>query len=312
MSPPGKLRADAHMPSRPCGVTSSAARRSQLLLTHDGVRRRSLIVDSQDPVPRRIVIALHGSGFDAESHACLIDADAIVRSGVVVVLPQAAIPFRLFDSGPDGFAWNVPGAPLPGEASARHEPDDAAFVLAVVDVVTQRYPGLPVHLMGYSGGARLACHVAAATSAVASAALVAGVRFPSNPVSAPSVLAIHGRLDTVNPYDGSGDERWGVGVATATRAWARQAGCRIHPLTADLSPGVHEDRFLHPEGARLVRLVSLEHVGHAWPGTTDRSNVELFGDSGYWQASASIARFFAEVDAASAAGNDIANRTNVR
>ena len=177
--------------------------------------------------------------------------------------------------------------------------------------MTQRYPGLPAHLVGYSGGARLACHVAGATSAVASAALVAGGRFPPDPINAPSVLAIHGRLDAVNPYDGSADERWGIGVATATTAWARQAGCRKDPLTAELSPGVNEKRFLHPEGVRLVRLVSLEHVGHAWPGTTDRSNVELFGNAGSWRASANIIEFFAEVDAASVAGGDPANRTKV-
>lgn len=278
-------------------MTGGSSRRTvESVVDQDGNERTCLTIGSPSLQPQRVIISLHGSGFDARSHDLLTDSDQNVRSGAVVLIPQAAIPFRLFPADPEGFAWNVPGTPLPGESCARAKPDDVAFILDVVEFASRRHPGLPIHLMGYSGGARLGSHIAGASTAVKSAALVAGVRFPSPPAHQPSVLAIHGKLDAINPYDGSQNERWGMSVRAAVAAWAHNADCQGSPQTKNLSVGVLEERFLHPGGDLLLRLVSLDAVGHAWPGTTDRSNVANFGNPGYWLASPYIAQFFSEVD----------------
>jgi polyhydroxybutyrate depolymerase len=240
---------------------------------------------------------LHGSGFTADTYATTSDALHLAARGAIVVMPEAVIPFRLNPAWPWGFAWNVPNSPLPGESSPRQQPDDVAFIRAVLAACPHRYPGLPVHLMGYSGGARLASYVAATESNLASVGLVAGVRFPNEATATPPMLAIHGQRDTINPYAGSNNARWGAGVQTVARCWARAAGCLERPQLHVIMSGVQEERFAMVNGLSPVRLVSLTHVGHAWPGSTDAEHIAQFGDAGPWSASHWLGHFFEEVEA---------------
>jgi hypothetical protein len=47
-----------------------------------------------------------------------------------------------------------------------------------------------------------------------------------------------------------------------------------------------------------VRLISLAHVGHAWPGSTEAEHIAQFGDVRTWSASHARGRFISDVEAA--------------
>lgn len=269
---------------------------SEFFLTDHGLRRRYVVLAGAPLECRRVVISLHGSGFTADGYAITSDAQHLVTRGAAVILPQAMIPFRLSPEWPCGFAWNIPNSPLPGESSPRHQPDDVAFIRSVLAACAHSYPGLPIHLMGYSGGARLASYLAAIEPILASAGLVAGIRFPKDVLTTPPILAIHGRLDTINPYAGSDDARWSAGVETVIRSWARAADCLERPQLHAIQPEVHEQRFEMIDGRSRVRLISLARVGHAWPGSLDAQHISQFGDAGSWRASHRLGDFFTEAE----------------
>jgi polyhydroxybutyrate depolymerase len=196
------------------------------------LRRRYLILTTDPLACARVVISLHGSGFTADTYAVTSDAWHLAAPGAVVVLPQAAIPFRLGPVWPLGFAWNILGNLLPGQSLPHDHPDDVAFFHAVLAICAQLHPGLPMHVMGYSGGARLASHVSATAPGLASVGLVVGVRSPKDMSTAPPMLAIHGQLDAINPCAGGNEARWSAGVQTVAKGWARAVGC----LTASRGP----------------------------------------------------------------------------
>ena len=228
----------------------------------------------------------------------MVQADELCRSGAMVLTPQALLPFRYGAILPEGFAWNVPGSPLPGEDTPRDEPDDVGFITTLLRATRARHPNLPVHLLGYSGGARLASHVLAVDRTSTSAGLVAGVLFPPAAESAvAAVLAIHGRHDDVNPYDGADGLRWPTGVRRTMQSWAERSGGGATHQELELEPGVVEQRF-DSSDARFgpVRLISLDQVGHSWPGTRDPLCLQQFGPSGAWSATSHLSRFFAEFD----------------
>ena len=266
-------------------------------VAHDGVHRTVATLDPGAAARRRVVVSLHGSGFTAASHSAMVDAEALARRGAVVLTPQALIPFRFGTVLPAGFAWNVPGAPLPGETVARAGPDDVGFIGMVLMAARARHPDLPVHLLGYSGGARLASHVLGRDATVTSAGLVAGAVFPPTGRAAAAVLVIHGRRDDVNPYASGAGARWPTGIGPTVRAWAGQSDAGVTGRRAELERGVTEQTFdVAGSVGRTVRLVTLDEVGHGWPGNRDALCRKQFGSSGAWSATAHLSRFFAGFD----------------
>ncbi|BBY28963.1 PHB depolymerase family esterase [Mycolicibacterium sediminis] len=256
-----------------------------------------------------VIIDLHGSGSSAEEHAGVTAASSWAMAGAVVVLPQASIPFQLIDGRPEGFAWNVPGSPLPGESSARRGPDDVAFIDAIVSDLIDHHGADPtrLHLRGYSGGARLAAHViAAATGRFASACFVAGVRFVephAGPL--PRILAIHGLADTVNSFGGGTDTRWSESVPSAVRRWALAAGCPDASTTSN-TDHVVDSTYVDALDNPAVRLLAVKGAEHSWPGTSDQDHIAAFGVATDFDASGAHFAFVRDVeaDAASAVPND--------
>lgn len=283
-------------------VIAKTIETSQFSIDHEGIHRLCLVMAAPSPRCRRVVISLHGSGFTAQSHAITTDMRHLADRGAVVVMPQAAISFRLGSQWPWGFAWNIPGTPLPGETSLREGPDDPAFIHGLVATCARRYPALPIHLAGYSGGARLASQVIGTDPRPLSAALVAGARAPMPITTRPAILAVHGKRDPINPYEGSDDPRWRDAVPAVVRCWANAAGCLDEPVSRRLAPGIDEDRFHLVDGFSPVRLVSLAHVGHAWPGSADAPHITQFGDPGEWSATRHLASFFADAERMSVTG----------
>ena len=273
-------------------VTAGGLSRSYLLMLPEA---------ADGPVP--LIVNLHGSGLDPHDQLRVSGSHRFAARGAVVLAPGGTIPYRLMDGWPEGRAWNVPGAPLPYEQEVRDDtPDDVGFIAGLIGMLTSggAGPGVridpqAVHLVGYSAGARLACHVAAAVPWLASVACVAGIRPPSD-ISASSiaVLAIHGRDDPLNPYEGGAGPRWNESVEDAVAAWARVSGCLPHPRSRTSKAGVVELRYDRDgQPGPPVRLITVPGVGHAWPGSRDALHLARFGPSGTFDATARLWRFFA-------------------
>jgi polyhydroxybutyrate depolymerase len=231
---------------------------------------------------RALVVELHGSGLDPErqlraSKLC----DILWREKCALLLPQAKSAFQLANVYPPGFAWNIPGVPLPGETRAFKEcPDDIAAINAMVSAAQEAFGlvGLPLFVVGYSGGARLASYLICQKGMPWSAAgLVAGIRSPT-PVhrKPPPIIAIHGTADPINPYNGGPEIRWDVGVEEAAQRVASAQGCIGLPtkISGDVSS---QTIYRRQTGKIGVLLMTLSGAGHAWPGSVDPEHCRAFG-----------------------------------
>jgi polyhydroxybutyrate depolymerase len=235
------------------------------------------------------IIDLHGSGSWPEEQVAVSAARSHAADGAVVVVPQAGIAFRLLAGWPAGWAWNVPGSPLPGESVARAEPDDLAFLDALITRLVEHHGVDPrrIHLRGFSGGARLASHLMAATpNRLTSVCCIGGVRYvePSSR-ELPPLLAIHGGLDAFNPYEGGSGPRWSESVEQVVYRWAVASGCQATPQCRVLSGDVREVRYIDTRGFARVRLITVDDAAHSWPGTLHSDHIAQFGVSGTFSAS---------------------------
>lgn len=266
-----------------------------------GFRRRYLVIqpDGVDAAGVPTIIDLHGSGSSPAEHAAITDARTFAAMGALIVIPQAGIPFRLLADWPEGWAWNVPGSPLPGEPVARDEPDDMAFVDALIARLINGHGADPrrIHLRGYSGGARLSSHLMAAMGRrFASVCCVGGVRFVPPRVEVPSLLAIHGALDEVNPYAGGAGPRWDESVESVVGRWASASRCELPPQQRVLSGAANETRYADDDGFATVRLITVADAAHSWPGTTERDHIAQFGAPGTFDTSQASWDFLHEVE----------------
>jgi polyhydroxybutyrate depolymerase len=138
-----------------------------------------------------------------------------------------------------------------------------------VDELRATYPlAGRICLAGMSGGARMACHVAAARSdAVGALGVVAGLRAPDRPPGRPvGVIAFHGTADRVNPYAGGVRPEWRESVPDAAREWASANGVAGRPHDAVASSTL-ASRAYGTEGAPgEVVLWTVRRAGHTWPG----------------------------------------------
>ena len=266
-----------------------------------GVNRRYLVIqpDGIEPATVPTIIDLHGSGLSPEEHVAVTDAQSFAALGAVIVVPQAGIPFRLLADWPEGWAWNVPGSPLPGESAARHEPDDMAFIDALTTRLIEQHGVDPrrIHLRGFSGGARLGCHLMAAmASRLASVCCVSGVRFAPSSGQLPPLLAMHGRLDALNPYEGGSGPRWSESVESAVRQWAIASRCVPTPQYRAISDDARGTRYADSTGFVPVRLITISDAAHSWPGTLERDHIAQFGPPGRFSASEAHWEFVHEIE----------------
>jgi polyhydroxybutyrate depolymerase len=267
-----------------------------------GTLRRYLVIrpGGTDPATLPTVVDLHGSGSGPDEHAAITAAREFAALGAFIAVPQAGIDFRMLADWPAGWAWNVPGSPLPGEDTPRDKPDDVAFMTALTNRLVERHGVDPdrIHVRGFSGGARLASHLMAVmTDRLTSVCCVAGVRFVKpSPGRVPPLLAIHGLLDTVNPFLGNVGPRWLESVESAVSQWAVASRCG--PVRQDrvVSDRVREARYVDADGFAAVRLVAVADAEHAWPGTRHSAHIEQFGAPGSWAASQAHWDFVREVE----------------
>jgi polyhydroxybutyrate depolymerase len=263
----------------PTGLTAEgglAPGRHRIVLVAGDLRRRVVLhlpAAAEPGRPLPLVLALHASGSSAVEQLALTGLEgAAERHGVLVAAPQGALA-----SG-RGAAWNVPHV---GTAGA---PDDEAFVLRLLDALADAGLADPdrVLVAGLSGGARLACQLAADhADRVTLLAPVAGLRAgapqpgqrhlidrrtcaPGRPVP---LVAFHGTADPVNPYEGGGRPYWGYPVPAALARWAELNGCEAGPTEQRVAPHVVRLTYTASGHDGEAVLYVVEQGGHTWPGS---------------------------------------------
>src|SRR5690242_13895227 len=141
-------------------------------------------------------------------------------------------------------------------------------------------------MSGHSGGARMSSAYACAhPDRVAAIAAVVGLRAgrpapvdystpelqsctPAEPVP---VIAFHGTNDTVNPYQGNNDARWGYPTTVAVHSWARLNDCKEGPAATTVSPNVTSFSYTRCKSGADVTFYRVTNGTHSWPGSTDPS-----------------------------------------
>lgn len=179
----------------------------------------------------------------------------------------------------------MPGVPtVAGEYPPPDARDDIDYLTAVIQEATGLVCGdrRRVYLTGHSGGTRMTSAFACVRpDLVAAIAPVAGLRAgrpAPDDVSVPElqsctprlpvpVVAFHGTADTVNPYPGNSDLRWGYGVALAAQTWARFNRCTTGPTARPISEHVTLLGYSGCAGRAEVNLYRVTGGTHSWPGS---------------------------------------------
>lgn len=234
-----------------------------------------------------MVVNLHPSSGNAEIHSTYSAMDPVAdRENFIVVAPNGDIPAA--DPNPDGiWFWNVPGVPTTaGELPPEDARDDVAFLTRVIDRVDRLgcVDDDRVFMTGFSGGARMSsAYACARADKVAAIAPVAGIRYgrpsPEDPMVPElqsceprlpvPVVTFHGDGDTVNPYEGNDDPRWGYTVPFAAQLWARSNGCRVGPELATVTEHVTTSRYSRCPDRADVLVYRIAGGTHSWPGADD-------------------------------------------
>jgi polyhydroxybutyrate depolymerase len=210
---------------------------------------RLLVVRPAGP-PTGIVLSLHGSRSRPDQQARLSGMDRLAASeGALVVFPRGGVVMGR------GWAWD-------------HDAD-LPFLSDVIDHLRAMHPFAGrVCVAGISGGARMACHLAAARSdAVGTVGAVAGLRAPDRAPGRPvAIVAFHGTGDRINPYAGGARPEWTESVQDAARAWAVANGVSGRPHEEVATATLASLSYGTADAPGEVTLWTMRGAGHSWPG----------------------------------------------
>jgi polyhydroxybutyrate depolymerase len=232
-----------------------------------------------------LVMFLHGAGATAEWADDETGWSRLAaREGFAVAFPAGLRPDL---NSPPKFLTNPPrwNDHSPSALEARTTVDDVSFLAAVIDDARSRAGIDPrrVFVSGFSNGAGLAFRFAAERAElVAAVAAVAGYCWvdtkPARPVP---TLYLIGSLDPLVPIRG-GEVRspWlhryvrRPPVAATLERWARAIGCEPTPRAESDAGGVRVDTYPGPVD---FRVVTIDGLGHHWPGGKGRLNPRIAG-----------------------------------
>ncbi|MFO0798048.1 MAG: hypothetical protein U0804_11285 [Gemmataceae bacterium] len=263
------------------------------MLTRVAVGGRSylLFAPPPGPTPPPLVVVLHGAGGTAE----WADGEtgwsaAAAREGFALALPDALPPDP---AKPPKFLtnaarWDVGSSGDEGLLDPPDtRPDDLTFLSHVLTDATARAGADPrrVSVTGFSNGAAMAFRVAAELSdRVAAVAPVAGYCRvpegfrPARPV--PTVYLI-GAADPLVPVRGGAVRSpWKHRlvtrrpVAESLARWASVLGCSPAPAEESDAGGLRVDVY---PGPVPFRAVTVEGLGHHWPGGKGQLNPRVAG-----------------------------------
>ena len=218
-----------------------------------GGANRSYLVT--EPPPDRavsaVIMSLHGTRSTAARQARLSGFEQLAQTAnAVAVFPEAIRPVGA------GYEW---------------DPDrDVDYLAGLAAELFDRHrtPHGRVLLTGMSGGARMSSLFAGVHPELVQAlGAVAGLRSPGASVQRPvPILAFHGTKDRINPYGGSGTQRWNESVPEAARAWALANGITAPPAETAVSPTLTRTTYGAEGQPGEVTLWTSRGAGHTWPG----------------------------------------------
>jgi polyhydroxybutyrate depolymerase len=274
----------------------------RITLEVTGQVRESLIRTSRE-TQSPLVIVLHGAGGTAEWADGETGWSALAaREGFALALPEA---IALDPGKPPRFLTNPQRCNdhSSGPTADPSNADDVAFLAALIDIAVSQY-GVDrrrVFLTGFSNGAGMAFRAAAELAdRLAAVAPVAGYCHdprPSRPSRPVPTLYIIGDADPLVPLRGGEvlnpwvlrlDRR--PPVVESLERWAKAIGCEPRPRTESDANGVRIEVF---PGPVEFRVVTIEGLGHHWPGGKGQLNHKIAGlPSDRFSATEEIWRFF--------------------
>jgi polyhydroxybutyrate depolymerase len=267
-----------------------------------GFRREYLLLPPANP-GAPLVVFLHGMGATAEWADDETGWSRLARrEGFALALPEALRPDL---NSPPKFLtnpqrWNSgkdegrgmrdeskpesPDSPIHPSSLIPHPSPDVAFLAALIDDVRNRAGIDPrrVFVSGFSNGAAMAFRFAAERAdRLAAVAPVSGYcTVDPKPVRPVPTLYAVGSVDPLAPLRG-GEVRspWQhryvrPPVADTLERWARAVGCETAPRTESDAGGVRVD--IYP-GPVLFKAITVDGLGHHWPGGKGRLNPRIAG-----------------------------------
>lgn len=239
-----------------------------------------------------LVIMLHGFGGTALNAAKETSWSAKAdEHAFIIAYPEATHPDT---SSPQNFrrnpqAWNDGSGRF---HAATGKIDDVAFIDAMIDQIGRNcaIDHDRIFVTGFSNGASMTFRLGAELShRVAAIAPVAGTCWieKPEPANALSLCYITGTADSLNPIEGGypklafgGKEQGGQpkpAVQTYIDGWAKALQCPQKPRLDETSNGVHKRVYGPGRHKAEVLLITVEGLGHHWPGGMSQAPQFLVG-----------------------------------
>ena len=221
------------------------------VITAGDANRSYLLAEPPPGAPvSAVIMSLHGTRSTAARQARLSGFEQLAQTArAVVVFPQAIDPVGT------GYEWD------PSQ--------DVDYIAGLATELLSRHrtPHGRVLLTGMSGGARMSSLFASVhPELVQAVGAVAGLRSPGVPVHrSVAILSFHGTKDRINPYGGSGTQRWNESVPDAARAWALANGIAAPPAEVAVSPTLTRTTYGAQGQPGEVTLWTSRGAGHTWP-----------------------------------------------
>ncbi len=271
-----------------CASAAVVTGASKHTLDSDGLAREYIVYVPQryDPAqPVSLIMSLHGFASSDAQQVLWTQWNTIAdEEGFIVVYPQGMGSPARWNTGqhpiPAGDAQQVEQEtsdnPLAGLLAGFFEEvpvDDVAFLGHLLDQLETDYCIDParIYVNGLSNGGgmsnRLACELADRIAAIGTVAgaytELPGGCHPSRPVP---VIAFHGVIDPIVPYEGNPDINFPA-IQTWAADWAARDQCDPTPQVVEGTVGaVTGVRYTGcAENAEVV-LYTIADGGHTWPG----------------------------------------------
>jgi polyhydroxybutyrate depolymerase len=284
---------------------------TELFINIGGLQRRTLLhlpKNAAPPIP--LVLMLHGMGGNGK--ATMLEtgwSEKADAHGFMVAYPEATRPHpserASLRSNPP--AWNDGSGRF---HAAEQQIDDVAFIRRLIDELSLQYKIDPnrVYAAGFSNGASMTFRIGAELSdRLAAIAPGAGACWSSDirPARGLSLCYITGTADTLNPIDGgipqlaSGKEesegKAKPPIMDHIQKWTKALGCPLEPTADTTSNGVRTRSYGPGREGAEVRFITIEGLGHMWPGGSNRVPEFLVGKpSDKLKATDVIWQFFSE------------------
>jgi polyhydroxybutyrate depolymerase len=246
--------------------------------------------------PMPLVMVFHGSRSSGRAIANVTRFDQLAdQKGFIVVYPD----------GING-RWNQ----VKHYSSSQVDVNNASFISALIEHLQQirNIDRQRIYATGFSSGAiltqTLACKLSDRIAAFASVAgtLPVNVAPSCKPQTPVSLLMINGTGDESVPYPGGkvDEVREVLSVPKTAEIWRQHNGCalnakKIEPLASTVSnhgTKVEFSRYLGCHGGAEVMLISVEGMGHSWPGGASENAKQDQSISSGINASQTIWDFF--------------------